>query len=86
MDEQQELFSVSLVCDEVNLMMFESLKNPISATVKIRYSAIAEPATLIPLENGKIKVVFSVPQRAITPGQAAVFYDGDVVIGGGTIL
>jgi len=84
--EKEELFSKSLICDEINLMMFERLEKPISASVKIRYSATAEPATLIPLEDGKIKVEFSVPQRAITPGQAAVFYNGDAVIGGGTIL
>lgn len=84
--EKEELFSDSLICDDVNLMMIEKLENPISATVKIRYSAMAEPATLIPIDDGKIKVVFNEPQRAITPGQAAVFYDDDAVIGGGTIL
>lgn len=83
--EQEKLFSDSLICDDVNLMMIEKLEKPVFANVKIRYSAIAEPATLIPLENGRIKVVFDKPQRAITPGQAAVFYDGDAVIGGGTI-
>lgn len=84
--EEEKLFSDTLVCDDVNLMTMETLENPIYATVKIRYSATAEPATLIPLKDGKIKVVFNEPQRAITPGQAAVFYDNDIVIGGGTIL
>lgn len=83
--EQENLFSDSLICDDVNLMMIEKLEKPVLANVKIRYSATAEPATLIPVENGRIKVVFEKPQRAITPGQAAVFYDGDAVIGGGTI-
>ena len=43
-------------------------------------------ATAYPLENGLVKVVFDEPQRAITRGQAVVLYDGDVVVGGGTIL
>jgi len=83
--DQEQLFSDTLICRDVNFMMVEKLENPLSATVKIRYSATAEPATLIPIEGGKVKVVFEKPQRAITPGQSAVFYDGDAVIGGGTI-
>ena len=84
--DQEQLFADTLICNKVNLMKFAKLESSISAQVKIRYSAQAENATLIPMENEKIKVVFDEPQRAITPGQAAVFYDGDAVIGGGSIL
>jgi len=84
--DQEQLFSDTLVCDKVNWMMVEKLEAPMLAQVKIRYSATAEPATLIPKEDGTVKVVFDTPQRAITSGQTAVFYDGDAVIGGGSIL
>ena len=46
---------------------------------------IEQPATVYPLDNGVCRVVFDEPQRAITPGQAVVLYDGDLVVGGGTI-
>ena len=55
------------------------------ATVKIRYSHPGTNATLTPLENGRAHIRLHEPQRAVTPGQAAVFYDGDVVLGGGWI-
>lgn len=58
---------------------------PLRAQVKSRYRQQAQPALLHPLENGRLLVEFDLPQRALTPGQAAVFYDGDVVLGGGII-
>jgi tRNA-specific 2-thiouridylase len=58
---------------------------PAEATVKIRYGHPGAPARLEPLEEGRVRVDFREPQRAITPGQAAVFYDGDEVLGGGWI-
>jgi tRNA-specific 2-thiouridylase len=58
---------------------------PVRASVRIRYRAIEAPATITPLEAGRVQVDFDEPQAAITPGQAAVFYDGDVVVGGGWI-
>jgi tRNA-specific 2-thiouridylase len=57
----------------------------IEATVKIRYSHPGAAATLTPLENGRAHIRLHEPQRAVTPGQAAVFYDGDLVLGGGWI-
>jgi tRNA-specific 2-thiouridylase len=57
----------------------------IDATVKIRYSHPGTPATLTQLEDGRAHVRLHDPQRAVTPGQAAVFYDGDIVLGGGWI-
>ena len=51
----------------------------------IRYNQKEQPATVTQLDKDTIRVVFDEPQRAITPGQAVVLYDGDVVIGGGTI-
>jgi len=52
---------------------------------KARYRHIPQPATVYPMENGYARVVFDTPQRALTPGQTVVLYDGDMVIGSGTI-
>ena len=82
----EELLSDTLICTNVNLMSIAKLDVPIQVTAKIRYSAKKAAATLIPLDDGNIKVVFGEPQRAITPGQAVVFYDENKVVGGGTIL
>jgi len=54
-------------------------------TAKIRYSAKEAEAYISPFENERLRVRFAQKQRAITPGQSVVFYDGDIVVGGGTI-
>src|SRR5437762_290954 len=61
------------------------VQDSVEATVKIRYSHPGTAATVTPLENNRARVRLREPQRAVTPGQAAVIYDGDVVIGGGWI-
>ena len=83
---KEELFSENLTCNNINLITMDKLEQPITATVKIRYSAPKVKATLIPIDDNTIKVVFDEPQRAVTPGQAVVFYDDNIVIGGGTII
>lgn len=80
------LFSNSLICTNTNFMPFEKLENPMTLTAKVRYSARKSEAAIYPLENGDVKVLFKDAQRAITPGQAVVFYDGNTVVGGGTII
>lgn len=84
--DNEDLFKDSLICREVNFISIDKLLNPLEVTAKIRYSAKPEKATLIPIDKDSIKVVFDEPQRAITPGQSVVFYDGDIVVGGGTIF
>ena len=59
--------------------------SPVRAGVQIRYRHTEAPATITPLDAGRAHVEFDQPQSAITPGQAVVFYDGDVVLGGGWI-
>ena len=54
-------------------------------TARARYNQKEQPATVYPEDNGFVRVVFDQPQRAMTPGQAVVLYDGDLVVGGGTI-
>lgn len=64
---------------------FETLEAPLRVTAKARSRMTEQPATVYPEANGTARVVFDAPQRAITPGQAVVLYDGDLVVGGGTI-
>ncbi len=64
---------------------FDTLAGPIEVTAKIRYNHPGTPATVTPIGNGSVKVKLHSPQRAITPGQAAVFYQDDLVVGGGWI-
>lgn len=82
----EALFHNALRAGDLNWIPFPALTEPIRVTAKIRHSQNEQPATVYPDENGFARVVFDQPQRAITPGQAVVFYQGDVVVGGGTIL
>ncbi len=82
----EELFSDELIANEVNLISIKEISKPIKLTAKIRYKHNQASATVYKLDDEKIRIVFDEPQRAITKGQAVVMYDGDVVVGGGTIL
>jgi tRNA-specific 2-thiouridylase len=73
------------VADRCNWHPFDKLTEPIEVTAKIRYNHPGATATISPLENNRVKVKLHTPQRAITPGQAAVFYQNDLVVGGGWI-
>ena len=81
----EALFSDTLIGSGWNWFPFETLAEPIRVSAKARYNQPPQPATVYPLPDGNAKVVFDQPQRALTPGQAVVLYDGDLVIGGGTI-
>lgn len=83
---ESSLYGRELAVTDCNLIAVEELRAPMQVTCKVRYRMQAEPAVISPLPDGNIKVTFDQPQRAITPGQAAVFYDGSLVVGGGTIL
>jgi tRNA-specific 2-thiouridylase len=73
------------VADRCNWHPFDTLTTSIEVTAKIRYNHPGTPATVTPLEDNSVRVKLHTPQRAITPGQAAVFYQDDLVVGGGWI-
>ena len=84
--DNEALFSTSLLANDWVFGPFDALTEPIRCKAKARSRMVEQPATVYPGENGFCRVVFDEPQRALTTGQAVVLYDGDSVIGGGTII
>jgi tRNA-uridine 2-sulfurtransferase len=80
-----QLWSREMTVREPNWIAIEELLAPMRVQVKIRHRHEPAAATIAPSEDGSVRVTFDAPQRAITPGQAGVFYDSDVVVGGGWI-
>lgn len=80
-----ELESTEFIARGVNWVAFDEPSEPVRANVKVRYRHEPAPATIHPLADVRARIVFDEPQRAITPGQATIFYDGDEVVGGGWI-
>ena len=84
--QQEELLSDEFTAAGVNWIAIDDPTKPVRAQVRARYRHTAAPATITPLPDARVRVRFDEPQRAITPGQAAVFYRGDELIGGGWIV
>jgi tRNA-specific 2-thiouridylase len=82
----EDLLSNEFTVARVNWIAFDDPGEPVRAEVRVRYRHTATAATITPLANQRARIVFDEPQRAITPGQASVFYSGDEVIGGGWIV
>ena len=82
----EALFSRELWAKDWVFFPFEQLTEPLAVTAKIRHSQFDRKATVYPEADGLARVVFDEPQRAISPGQAVVLYQGEMVIGGGTIV
>ncbi|MBE6784504.1 MAG: tRNA 2-thiouridine(34) synthase MnmA [Ruminococcaceae bacterium] len=82
----EEQYQKTILVDDVNWIAFEKLTSPIKTAVKIRYRHKEVPATVSQFDENRILVEFDEPQRAPAKGQAAVFYDGEYVVGGGKIL
>jgi len=82
---EEDLYARALTARDINLIPLDRLEGPIRVGAKIRYRQPEQPATLWQLDDDVLRVEFDQPQRAITKGQAVVLYDGEVVIGGGTI-
>ena len=81
----EALFSGALRAKDLSWFPFPTLQEPMRVTVKVRHSQTEQPAAVYPEADGFARVEFDTPQRAVTPGQAVVLYQGDLVIGGGTI-
>jgi len=82
---ESSLYTSSLTAAKINLIACENLFQPQRLTVRTRYQQKEQWAVVQQLDQDSVRIEFDEPQRAVTPGQAAVFYDGDTVVGGGTI-
>ena len=82
---EEELYDKVLTADDVNLISVEEIKEPMRVKAKVRYRQPEQWATVTQTGADEIRVEFDEPQRAITKGQSVVLYDGDVIVGGGTI-
>ena len=83
---ESELFDTIVYANEVNWIALPELKGPLRVTARTRYHQTEQPATVYPAGPDSFRLEFDQPQRAPTPGQAVVLYQGDVVLGGGTIV
>ncbi len=83
--EERDLYSKEVTVSDFHWISEESPQNEMRCKAKVRYRQKEQSATVIPIGNNIVKIVFDEPQRAVTPGQAAVLYNGDIVLGGGTI-
>lgn len=86
LSKAEELFSQTVTARDVNLISVESIPEPLRVKARVRYRQKEQPATVVQTGPDELRVVFDQPQRAITPGQALVLYDGDTVVGGGRIV
>jgi len=82
---EDKLMSSSLLAERPNWISIDGISGELDCLARIRYGAPKTKCRMYPVEGGGIKVEFASPQRAVTPGQAVVFYDGDIVIGGAWI-
>jgi len=79
------LLKNELTANNLNWIAVDKLETPIKAKTRIRYLHKEAPSLIKPIDDNLVKVIFDEPQRAIAPGQFAVFYDNDIVIGAGII-
>lgn len=84
--EKEYIYKKEMIVKDINLLLIDSLEEPMKVSVKTRYSSVEENATIEMIDDNTIKVVFENPVARITPGQSAVFYLGDIVFGGGKIF
>ena len=84
--EEDKLYKKELVVNDINLLLFDKINNWLEVDVKTRYSSKFAKAKIKQKDNNTIEVIFEEAQRAITPGQSAVFYLDDIVVGGGKIV
>ena len=83
---KDEIYKNEILVRDINLLLVDDIEKPMIVNVKTRYSAKEAEATIEKIDKDTIKVVFTEPQPRVTPGQSAVFYIGDIVLGGGKIF
>jgi tRNA-specific 2-thiouridylase len=83
--EEKDAYQSRLIAADVHFIPFDTLEKPLDVTAKPRYVSPGSSATIEPLDEHKVSVTFEEPQMALTPGQSVVFYQDDVVVGGGII-
>lgn len=83
--KEEDLYTKSFLVKNINWIAFDKQPQTLETKVKIRYRRAEQPALVLPLDHSVARVEFLEAQRAVTPGQAAVFYDGEKVVAGGTI-
>lgn len=84
--KSEDLFTTRLFAKNINLISVDKIEQPMRVNAKVRYRQTEQPAVVMQIDEDTIRVDFDEPQRAITKGQAVVLYDGDTVVGGGTII
>lgn len=82
---QEALLCSEFIVDQINFVSISEITKPIKADIKIRYNDDGHSGMVYPEENQKLRIVFNNPQKSVTPGQSAVLFSGDLVIGGGII-
>jgi tRNA-specific 2-thiouridylase len=82
---KEQNYGTQLIANNLNWISIEKPSGPIKVTAKVRYNSPESPATVEPMGKDRVKVTFEKPQLAIAPGQSVVFYDGEIVVGGGLI-
>ena len=85
LSDNDALFSNTVWANQIHWVAWDCLKSPLRVQAKIRYNMQAQPAVVEQVSEDRIRVVFDSPQRAVTPGQSVVLYDGEYVVGGGII-
>lgn len=83
--ERKDIFEDTFIASNLNWISVENIYSPLKVTARIRYRHEEAEALVTPLEVGRVMVRFTVPQMAVTPGQTVVFYNDDIVVGGGVI-
>ena len=84
--KNEALFSKELYATDINLISYDKIDKPIRVKARVRYNQREQDATVEQIDENTLHIVFDEPQRAISKGQAVVLYDGDYVVGGGTII
>jgi tRNA-specific 2-thiouridylase len=83
--DKDALYAREILVDQVNLVSLAEIGQPVKAMIKIRYNDTFHPGTIIPADGQEIRILMDEPVRSVTPGQSAVFYSGDTLLGGGLI-